>query len=379
MATAIQEAMASRAHVAVPAAPPRLTSGDTAIVSELPAGVLVVRQGGIVSRMNPAAGRLLHLEAGTALPARSTELLARHPSLLQAVEQALSSKSVVSSRLEVSGVDGTKRALALCVWPMQPEAGAPASVLVLLTDLTDAERGLTIEHQRDSMARVATLTSALAHELANSLTGIHGFSRMIDPASLSEADRTTLEALQRETDTLGEAIEGFRRVTRPLALIRERFPVRWLVEDSIRHVVAELQMAADAVSAKLPDGLEIDGDRILLEEALMNVLRNALEAASDAGIRADVRVAAFESARGAAVTISVEDNGPGVSEEDRPHLFEPFFTTRAKHQGLGLARTRHIVQSHDGTVGASATPGGGLVVTLTIPFPETAPAINATH
>ena len=88
----------------------------------------------------------------------------------------------------------------------------------------------------------------------------------------------------------------------------------------------------------------------------------------------DVRVTAFESGRGAAVAIAVEDNGPGMPEGERARLFEPFFSTRAQHQGLGLARARHIVQSHDGAIGASSSSAGGLVVTLTIPFPTTAPA-----
>ena len=222
------------------------------------------------------------------------------------------------------------------------------------------------------MKHVAGMASSLAHELANSLTGIHGYARMIEASALGEADRSTLEAMLKETDALGETIEGFRRVTRPLQLTVERFLVRWLIEDATRHVVMELQVASDAITYHLPDGLEIVGDRILLEDALMHLLRNAVEACTDAGIRPEVHVTAHAIAHGTAVAVVVEDNGPGVDPAERPQLFEPFFTTKPQRHGLGLARARHIVHSHDGTIVASHPEGGGLAVTMTLPFSKTA-------
>jgi signal transduction histidine kinase len=372
MATAIQQALAGRTAAAPsPAAPVtvpvRAVSIDTAIVTGLPLGILLVRKGGIVPRANPAAFRLLHLTAVPALPARVSDL-ALPAALTEVADRVLTSSQAAEVRLEVHTTEGASHVVGAAVSPMPVETGTPAGVVIVLTDLTDAERREALERRRESMAATARLASSLAHELANNLTGAHGYSRMIDASSLSAADRVSLEALQRETDALGETIEGFRRVTRPLDLTRERFPARWLVEDAARHVVAELQVASDAIAAHTPEGLEVEGDRILLEDALMHALRNAIEACTDAGIRPDVRVSAHAVARGAAVAIVVEDNGPGMNQPERAHLFEPFFSTKPGHAGLGLARAQHIVHSHDGTIEASHPDEHGLIVTMVLPI-----------
>ena len=127
--------------------------------------------------------------------------------------------------------------------PLAAEAersGEPARVLI---DVTAQERHDALERRRASMTDAARLSSSLAHELANCLTGVHGYARMIDAGRLDEGSRASLEALQKETDALGETIEGFRRITRPLQLTRERFPVRWLVDDVLRQFGAERPMA----------------------------------------------------------------------------------------------------------------------------------------
>lgn len=372
MATAIQEALAGRATASAPAgvtstAPPPI---DSALITHLPIGVLVVRQGGILSRINPAACRLLHI-APPAVPARLHDV-ALPEALVDAVEHAPGAARAARVRLESAGPDGVVRTLEADVSLMPAEPGSGIRILVVLTDFTERERRATLERRREAMAYTARLASALAHELANGLTGVHGYARMIDPKSLPPADRASLDALQKETDTLSEAIEGFRRVTRPLDLTRERFPIRWLVEDAVRHVVAELQVAADTVSVHSPEGLEVEGDRILLEEALMNVVRNAIEACTDAGIRPSVRVSAHASARGAAVSIVVEDNGPGLAPAERRKLWDPFFSTKPGRPGLGLARARHILFSHDGQIDASPASDQGLVVTMTLPLSDSA-------
>jgi two-component system NtrC family sensor kinase len=189
---------------------------------------------------------------------------------------------------------------------------------------------------------------------------------------LSATDRASLEALQKETDALSDTIEGFRRVTRPLELTRERFPLRWLVEDAARHVIAELQVANDTVTTRAPEGLEVEGDRILLEDALMHIVRNAIEACTDAGIRPEVHVSAHTTARGGAVAVRVEDNGPGVAPAERARLGDPFFSTKPGRAGLGLARARHIVHSHDGSIDVTSAAERGLVVTMTLPIANSA-------
>ena len=118
----------------------------------------------------------------------------------------------------------------------------------------------------------------------------------------------------------------------------------------------------------MPEGLEVDGDRVLLEDALMHLVRNAGEACVDTVRRPAIVVSAQTSARGDIVTIVVEDNGPGLAAAERERLFEPFFSTKPGRIGLGLARARHIVHSHDGSITATHPASGGLAVAITLPM-----------
>ena len=129
----------------------------------------------------------------------------------------------------------------------------------------------------------------------------------------------------------------------------------------------------------MPEGLDVEGDRVLLEDALGHLLLNAVEAALAAGVEPVVTVTGARSADGTAVQVFVEDNGQGVAEEDRSQLFSLFFTTKSEHAGAGLARARHIVHSHDGTIAASFPTSGGLKVTMTLPLSRSARAAGASR
>jgi signal transduction histidine kinase len=397
MAAAIQEVLAGRAAegaapgaagptptraVTAPVAAGPVAIGgaslDAIVLTSLPIGVMVVRPGGIVSRANPAACRLLQLASPPALPARLAEL-PLPPAFVELMGAASTRALPDLARLELVRSDDQVRAVHVSTSPLAADAGGAASLLVILTDVTAQERDDALDRRRRSMADAARLSSSLAHELANSLTGVHGYARMIDVDGLDDGSRASLEALQKETDVLGETIEGFRRITRPLELTRERFPMRWLVDDVVRQVRAERPMAPEAITAQVAEGLEVEGDRVLLEDALMHLVRNALEACADAVRQPAIVVSAHASASGDAVTIVVEDHGPGVTSPESERLFEPFFSTKPGRIGLGLARARHIVHSHDGAIAASHPASGGLAVAITLPIANPASASRSSR
>jgi C4-dicarboxylate-specific signal transduction histidine kinase len=138
-------------------------------------------------------------------------------------------------------------------------------------------------------------------------------------------------------------------------------------------------MAPEAITAQVAEGLEVEGDRVLLEDALMHLVRNALEACADAVRQPAIVVSAHASASGDAVTIVVEDHGPGVTSPESERLFEPFFSTKPGRIGLGLARARHIVHSHDGAIAASHPASGGLAVAITLPIANPASASRSSR
>jgi signal transduction histidine kinase len=230
------------------------------------------------------------------------------------------------------------------------------------------------ELERMVSARVAVLASGLTHELANSLTALHGYSRMIDMSSLSASDRASLEAVQEETTIMSETLDAFRRVVRRPELTKDLFELRHLVEDAVAMVERESQLKRGTIGRVGPPSAIVDGDRVLLEEAVANVVRNAVEACAETGTTGTITVSATLGPNRQGL-VTVTDRGPGVIAEDRSRLFEPFFSTKPKRAGFGLAFARHIVLAHVGTITATHPDEGGLEVTIALPLAASASSV----
>ena len=151
-------------------------------------------------------------------------------------------------------------------------------------------------------------------------------------------------------------------------LEREPLDINLLVEDVFRLVSADASLRYVTINADLSLGLPpVEGDRIHLQQVLLNVILNALDAMVKAppGKR---RLAVRTSQAGnSAVEVSVTDSGPGIEPDDLPRVFEPFFTTKPNGIGMGLAISRKIVEAHGGHISAANHPAGGAIFRVTLP------------
>jgi len=162
-----------------------------------------------------------------------------------------------------------------------------------------------------------------------------------------------------ETQNLTRVVTDFLNFARPQQLDTEQVPVRALVEECAQEIGAA-GLAADLT--RLSPELTLTGDRTALRQAFSNLLRNSAEAG--AGRPVHVKVSA--EADGTTVRLQFRDDGPGISAENLPRIFIPFFTTKAQGTGLGLALVQRIVTEHGGTVKAESSPAG-TVFTLSFP------------
>jgi signal transduction histidine kinase len=375
LAATIEPGPAERGDQAVQAVPQPLVhvvngAVDSVIVDALPAAVLVVDEHGLVRRFNEAVSELLRVKLVAPLPAPARQLLAAHPPLVHAIDAIRTSSRASMTRIDLAEEEEW-RTIELSWHPLPSDADG-RRLLMVLHDVTASKAREDVARRRETMTEVAQLGSCLTHELANSLTAVHGYSRMIDASLLNPADRAALESVQKETDNLGATIEAFRRVTRPLMLTHEVFPLHRAVDDAATHVTSQTAVRSDAIARRVPETLQVHGDRLLLEEALTHLLQNSVEACQVACVEPVVVVTGEAAADGTVVHVVVSDNGPGVSEEERPQLFSLFYSTKLNHAGSGLARARHIIHSHDGTIAVSHPAGGGLKATLTLPISKTA-------
>ncbi len=220
------------------------------------------------------------------------------------------------------------------------------------------------------LASLGTMLSGVAHELNNPLSNISLNAQLL----LEERDVCDPKQINGFVEQIDDQVQRAQRIVRTLldfardshfALVRQ--PLRPLVEETIALLRAERPDAGDAVHITLPPELEVHADGQRMQQALLNLIRNALEACADAGIAPRIEVAARLREGGTEITVS--DNGPGVEPRNLPRVFDPFFTTKpvGKGSGLGLFVVHEIAAEHGGKAGIHNRPGGGTTVSLWIP------------
>ena len=336
------------------------------IIASLTSGLMVVGIDGTVKTLNPAGRRLLGIGREEEVETKSfRDLLAdRAAPLVEVVGQCLdTSQPIVRRKLEMrrTGSHTTGAAhLGVSVSTIVDAGGGLQGANCLFTDLTavvDLEEQLRL---RDSLARLGELTAGLAHEFRNGLATIHGYARLLDPAELPQSYRPYVQSLRAETDALGKVVEKFLAFARPARLTVTDVDLRELAEKVAEELRADIVAQGGDVRVEGEFGV-VRGDEILLRQAFSNLVRNAFEACSEAGMRPEIVVEGGVNRIQGQARVSVIDTGPGFKLADRDKMFRPFFTTRAKGTGLGLALVQKIIVTHNGRVSIGQAESGARV------------------
>ncbi|MDB5464787.1 MAG: hypothetical protein JWP23_3176 [Phenylobacterium sp.] len=284
-----------------------------------------------------------------------------------------------------------RRYLAVSYSPLRPHSERVEAALVITRDLTD--HMLASEALRAAQAdlahvnRVATmgqLTASIAHEvnqpIAAAVINAQAAMRWLgsDPPNLDEVR----EALGRAIDSgrrAGDVIGRIRAVVSKAPPRTSRFDLNEAASDVIALTRSEALKHGVSVQARLATDLpSVDGDRVQLQQVILNLIMNAIEAMSgaDDGPR-ELRLSTETDAAGG-VRVAVRDSGPGLDAKSAARLFEAFYTTKPEGMGMGLAICRSIVEEHGGRLWASANEPRGAVFQLTLPA-ERAEADPAEH
>jgi two-component system sensor histidine kinase HydH len=363
------------------------------IVSGLTSGLLVVTADGHTRIVNPAARQLLGLPedvtvggdaANASASASYREMLEHVPPLVALIDESLRTRQPIVRRVldlnvpassTASGVS-TGQQLGVTVSPIvdAKAGGRFQGIICLLNDLTSVvalEQRLRL---RESLAQVGEMTAGIAHEFRNSLATIHGYARLISLDALSERDRACVEGIQQESTALAEVLTNFLHFARPTDVAMDAIELRGIVERATEEISAEVEAREGTLEVTGPT-VTIEGDEVLLRQAFGNLCRNALEACAGEGVRPAiaVQIAIDRSQREAVV--SVIDNGPGVDPAVRDRIFQPFFTTKGKGTGLGLALVQKIIITHNGRITPTHPASGGLRMDVALPLaPISSPA-----
>ena len=336
------------------------------IISGLTSGLIVVGLRDDVRIMNPAARRLLGLP--DAPIAGDYRTVIDEPALSQTIDECLSSGRAILRRT-VHLPEGRRAAsrFGVTVSPLFDAAGQLHGAVCLFTDLTAVQQ---LEEQlrlKQSLATVGELTAGIAHEFRNGLATIHGYSKLLDPATLPPNVRPCVEGIRAEAVSLGEIVTNFLNFARPAQLALSDVDLRALCERVADEARSDARALGGTVTVTGEFGL-IQGDEVLLRQAFSNLLRNAVEACTDASVTPTLVVSAAVDSKRGTCTVTVDDNGPGVPPGAQERIFQPFFTSKKHGTGLGLALVQKIVVSHNGRVSVGTSPLGGARLQVVLPI-----------
>jgi two-component system nitrogen regulation sensor histidine kinase GlnL len=316
--------------------------------------------------VNHAAEQFLGISAAQLAGLRLTDLVPADNPLFLLVDQVRRSEATVSDHeLTVDGPRLRKPGIAVQGSPLPEEPGA---VLLVLQDAS-AARALDRQLSFRSAARsVSGMAAILAHEVKNPLSGIRGAAQLLE-ASVGPDDRELAVLIRDEADRIRGLVDRME-IFGEKPIVRGAVNIHRVLE----HVrkLAQSGFAAhirfhEAYDPSLPP---VWGNRDQLVQIALNLVKNAAEAATHAdqpnpeivlstGYQHGMRLAVPGTTERVELplTVAVRDNGPGIPEDIRPHLFEPFISSKASGSGLGLALVAKLMGDHGGLIEVDSRPG----------------------
>ena len=348
----------------LPAKAGALEVNAEAVLGALPAATLVADPNTAIRYANPAAEQLFQASAPTLAGQPLTEILPRHGPVLALVRQVAETGNDMAAYGVV--LDTPRTGIRTMTISVTPLADRPGWVVISLQEQTRALKiGQQLEHRAAARSMTA-MASLLAHEIKNPLSGIRGAAQLLGQ-SATEDDRRLTQLICDEADRIVALVNRMEVFSDDRPLAREPVNIHVVLERVRR--LAENGFARDVrfIERYDPSLPPVDGNLDHLVQVFLNLVKNAAEAVPAKGAeillstsyQPGVRVA-VQGASGRIqlpLQVIVQDNGQGIPEEIKPHLFDPFVTTKPKGSGLGLALVAKIVSDHGGVIEFESSRG----------------------
>jgi two-component system, NtrC family, sensor histidine kinase HydH len=348
-----------------------------AVTRNMPAGLLLVNSTGLITSANPAAEAALGVKS--LAYRRYSEVLGGGSRLTELVAGCLEhGRTFRREEVEYLTPAHELRQLGVTISPIQNNANEITGAICLLSDLTELAALQKQIHMKENLAALGELSAGIAHEFKNALATISGYAQMIRSEAQPGTDlHEHGDLILRQTRSLTHVVTEFLKFARPLELADEQVSLSPMIE----RIVTEVEEGVPDVSISTTGEFgEVSGDDALLRQAILNLARNAAEAAADnpAGGRVTIHGEIDRAGPLQGLRISITDNGPGIPAESLTKIFMPFYTTKANGTGLGLAVVQKIVVQHGGSIEARNQASGGAEFIVWLPFVrETVRAIDS--
>jgi two-component system sensor histidine kinase PilS (NtrC family) len=278
------------------------------------------------------------------------------------VDEAIDQHPMASARHDglLERPDGTRVPVRMTFSALRSGDGRQLGFIGVCEDLSEIREMENRMRQADRLATVGRLAANLAHEIRNPLGSLTAAIEALTSSSAAGEDRDRLsQIVARESARLDAILADFLEYARPAPLVRDIVDVVEVIDEVLLLLEHRDLPPGLKIVREYPAALRWRLDAQQFRQAFWNLCLNAIEAMPDGG---ELGIAAaVENGR---LEVTVADTGHGILAADLPHIFEPFYSTKAGGSGLGLALVHRIVRDHGGDVAVRSTPGGGATFTL---------------
>ncbi len=301
---------------------------------------------------------------------------ARRKALNDGFAQVLAGQQVDNLDLQLVRGEGRVGRFSVNLSPMRDEQGSVASIVVVMSDVTDAATLQAKLMHAEKMAAVGQLVSGVAHEVNNPLTAILGFSDLLmENPEVPESARKDLRVILQEAQRTKQIVQNLLSFARQMPPQRKPVQLNLIVRRTLQLRAYDFHSRGVEIVEQLDENLpQVIGDSHQLQQVFLNIVNNAYDAVRDSGRAAKIVVSSAKV--GNSVEIVFRDNGHGISFPER--IFDPFFTTKeiGKGTGLGLSICYGIVREHGGDISCYNNRGeDGATFAVRLPImPEEATA-----
>lgn len=271
---------------------------------------------------------------------------------------------------------GVRRTFGVSVSPIGRGYTDIQGALCLVSDVTEINELKERVRVREYLSSLGEMSAGIAHEFKNSLATIHGFAQLLQSrAYRTETSGEIAGSVIDETQHLTQMVTDFLNFARPQQVDFSDVDFAEIVTECKDDLAAAIESSRVTFTIEGPLPI-IRGDATMLRHALLNLLRNAIEAIPEEAERRDVQLrtsAVVESDGTQWLEAEISDTGSGIEPEILSKIFVPFFTTKSKGHGIGLAIVQKIFSGHNGSIHVESTLGAGTTFRCRIPLASSQP------
>jgi PAS domain S-box-containing protein len=333
------------------------------LLDSMHSGVIVITQDGMVETISESFRRLTGLPAAQA-GQPYTEMLAGSDELRSLAARALSANEA-SDRYQGRLQSESGKLLDVFTSPLRL-AETQRGLILIFVDVTEEVRAQTEVQRNRALSAIGQMTAQIAHEIKNPLGSIRFAAEVLKRQPQGNGrDMETIGVIERSVDHLATVVTELSDYARPKELQRATINLNGLLDEIVPMVADRLaakEMQIDRqFAADLPAG---KFDVTELKKLFLNLIINAIEA-SEPGKRIELRTNSDGNGK---VIVEIVDQGAGMDAETLRRLFEPFYTTKEKGTGLGMAIARKITELHNGELTVRSRKGQGTTATVRLPL-----------